>query len=62
MALFLTFALALANSRRGFLIAIGAIGFLIFRYYDLANYLNLTLFLGILICLEIYYIGRKPIR
>jgi len=58
LALFLTGALIFANSRRGFLIAIGAIGFLIFRYYDLANYLNLILFVGILISLELYFVKR----
>ena len=54
LALFLTAALILANSRRGFLFATAAIIFLIFRYYQLANPLNLVLLLGILIALELY--------
>jgi hypothetical protein len=55
MAVFLTIALLLANSRRGLLIAIGVISFLIFRYYQLANFLNLGLFFGILLSLELYF-------
>lgn len=52
---FLLLALILANSRRGFLLSLGLIGFLLLRYYQLANYLNLSLFFGILLCLEIYF-------
>ena len=55
IAVFLTVALILANSRRGFLIATGLVCFLIFRYYNLANYLNLILFAGILISLEFFF-------
>jgi hypothetical protein len=55
VAIFLTFALLFANSRRGLLVAVAGVGFLVFRYFDLANYLNLILFGGVLICLELFF-------
>lgn len=55
IAVFLTFALIFANSRRGLLIATALIGFLLLRYYHLGNPLNISLLLVILICLELYY-------
>jgi hypothetical protein len=55
LAVFLTTALLLANSRRGLLIAIGVIGFLLFRYYQIANYLNVGLFIAILVTIELYF-------
>ena len=58
LALFLTAALAFANSRRGFLTATIIVCFLIFRYYQLANVLNLLLLLGIFLCLELYLAKR----
>ncbi|MFC1727402.1 hypothetical protein ACFL0Y_02660 [Patescibacteria group bacterium] len=54
MAVFLTLALALANSRRGFLISLWLLVFLIFRYFALANLLNLVLLSGIIVGLELY--------
>ncbi len=54
-AVFLTFALIFANSRRGLLIAIALIGFLLLRYYELENILNITLLTAILICIELYH-------
>lgn len=54
-ALFLTSALILANSRRGLLVALGLTAFLILRYHQLANFLNLCLLLGILFFLELFY-------
>jgi len=58
MAFFLTAALVFANSRRGFLIGVGIICFLIFRYYQIGNILNVALLLGIFLCLELYLGGR----
>ena len=58
MALFLTASLLLANSRRGFLIAVGLVGFLLFAYFDLGHWLNLALFVAILVFLEIYLAKR----
>lgn len=57
-ALFLTTALVFANSRRGFLTAAAVICFLIFRYYQLANILNLLLLFGLFLCLELYLTKR----
>ena len=54
LALFLTLSLVLANTRRGFLMTLGVIGFLILRLLDSAHYLNLILLAGILFSLEIY--------
>lgn len=54
LALFLTAALTLANSRRGFFIAFAVVGFLLFRLFGLANLLNLILLAAILFCLEFY--------
>lgn len=58
LALFLTAALIFANSRRGFLTAAVVICFLVFRYYQLTNILNLLLLFGIFLCLELYLAKR----
>jgi hypothetical protein len=58
LACFLTLALILANSRRGFIAALGIISFLILRFYQLGNILNLILLGGILITLDLYF--AKP--
>ncbi len=55
VAIFLASALILANSRRGALVAAGLTLFLLFRYYQLANALNLILLLGILVSIEAYF-------
>jgi len=55
LATFLTTALIFANSRRGLFIALFLTLFLLFRYYQIANLLNLTLLAGIFISLEIYF-------
>jgi len=57
-ALTLTLALIFGNTRRGFLLTLGIIGFLILRMFDLAHYLNLALLIGILLSLEIYFSKR----
>lgn len=54
LALFLTFSLVLANSRRGFLLAFGVVVFLVLRFFNIAHFLNLILLAGILISLELY--------
>jgi hypothetical protein len=43
LASFLTLALILANSRQGLIVALGIICFLILRYYQLGNVLNIIL-------------------
>jgi hypothetical protein len=55
LATFLTAALIFANSRRGLLIALFLILFLLFRYHHLANILNILILAGIFISLEIYF-------
>jgi len=54
LAVFLTAALILANSRRGFLLATFIILTLIFRYYQIGNLLNILLLAAIILILEIY--------
>lgn len=58
LASFLTSALILANSRQGFIIALGIIFFLILRLFQLGNILNLILMVGVLISLNLYLASR----
>jgi hypothetical protein len=58
LAVFLTFALIFANSRRGLLSSLIVVTLLIFRYYQLANLLNLFLLFAIVITIELYYCKR----
>lgn len=60
VALFLTSALLLANSRRGLMAALFVVFVLMFRYYQIGNPLNLLLLLAIFISLEIYF-TKRPI-
>ena len=55
VALFLTSALIWANSRRGLLTALFVILVLVFRYYQIGNFLNLILLFAIFMALEIYF-------
>jgi len=55
LATFLTAALIFANSRKGLLIALFLILFLLFRYHHLANVLNILILAGIFISLEVYF-------
>ena len=58
LASFLALALILANSRQGLIVALGIICFLILRYFQLGNILNLILLAGILISLNLYLAKR----
>lgn len=58
MALFLTLSLLLGNSRRGFLISLGIIIFLLLRFLKMAYFLNLALLIGTLVSLELYFKKR----
>jgi len=62
LALFLTLSLVLANTRRGFLMTLGVIGFLILRLLDSAHYLNLILLVGTLISLELYCGSKRSTK
>jgi hypothetical protein len=53
-AVLFTFSLVFANTRRGFLIALGIIVFLILRYFGIGNILNLLLIVGALISVDFY--------
>lgn len=55
LSLTLTLALIFGNTRRGFLLTLGIIIFLILRMYGLAHYLNITLIAGTLLSLELYF-------
>jgi len=51
-ACFLTLALMLGNTRRGFLITVGLTIFLLLRVFELGNVLNLFLISGIVIAID----------
>ena len=53
-ASFFTLAVILANTRRGFLVALGLTGYLMLRVYQLGNVLNLLLIAGIVIAVDRY--------
>ncbi len=59
LALFLTFSLFLANSRRGFFVALGSALFLILRWQKIGHLLNIGLLLAVIFTLEIYFTKRK---
>jgi len=56
-ASFLTLAIALANTKRGLLMALGLNAFLILRVFELGNLLNLILIMGIVIAMDRYLEG-----
>jgi hypothetical protein len=58
-SLFLTLALFLANTRRGFLFALGAVLFLILKWQKLAHVLNNLLLMAAILVLEIYFTKRE---
>ena len=53
--LFLTSALLFANSRRGLITALFFVLVLIFRYYQIGNFLNLMILLAIFVSLELFF-------
>lgn len=57
--LFLISALILANSRRGVLVSLCLVAFLLFKMYGVGNILNLLLLLGLVIIIEIYARFKK---
>lgn len=59
LALFFTLAVIFANSRRGFLISLGTIIFLILRLHRLDNLLNIILIISCVAVLEFYFTGKK---
>lgn len=59
LALFFTLAIIFANSRRGFLISLGIVLFLILRLYGLGNLLNAILIGASVFTLEYYFTRNK---
>jgi len=62
LSLTLTFALLLANTRRGFLLTLFVDSVLILRLFKLANFQNAALAFVIFFLLEIYFLkkSKKP--
>jgi len=58
LALFLTLATILENTRRGFIVSLSIVVFLLLRYLAVGNVFNILLILGIAICFEIYFSKR----
>ena len=58
-ALFLTFSLLLAQTRKGFLFALGLILLLFLCWQKLAHVLNIILLSAIVLFLELYFTKRK---
>jgi len=54
LSLFLTLSLILTNSRRGLLISLFIIFYLLLRYFKVATFLNTGLLLAVLFSLELY--------
>ena len=54
LAVLFTTALVFANTRRGLLAAVGITVFMILRYFEIGNYLNLFLLAGLLFSIEYY--------
>jgi len=59
LALFLTLAIVFTNSRRGFLITLGIICFLILRLFELGNILNAFLISGLIVALDYYFTRHR---
>ena len=51
-------ALIFANTRRGLLLSLGVVSFMLLRYFEIGNYLNLVLLAGLLLSVE-YYLSRE---
>jgi hypothetical protein len=58
LAIFLTSAILLGNSRRGFLISLGVFGLLILRLLKIGNFLTIGLLGACLIVFELYFQRR----
>jgi len=59
LALTMTIALILGNTRRGFLLTLFIDGFLLLRLFKLTNWLTLVFLFLILLVFEIYFSRRK---
>ena len=59
-ALLLSFSTLFANTRRGFLTAVGLTIFMLLRYFGIGNLLNLILIIGLALTIEIYFLKSQP--
>ena len=59
LALFFTLAVIFVNSRKGFLISLSVISFLILRLFGLGNILNAVLILSFIFTLEYYFTHHR---
>lgn len=57
-ALLLTLSIILANSKRGLIISVAAIIFLLLRFTGVGNIINLVLIIGIAISIDLFF-GEK---
>lgn len=55
LAAIFTFSTLFLNTRRGFVIALGALVFLVLRYFGVGNIVNLLLLTGIVIAIEVFF-------
>ncbi|OGD62354.1 hypothetical protein A2160_03855 [Candidatus Beckwithbacteria bacterium RBG_13_42_9] len=55
LSFFLTLSVIFANSRRGLLMALGIIIFLVLRLHELGNLLNLFLIFGLITAVDYYF-------
>jgi len=58
LSLLFTFSTILANTRRGIILSLSVIMFLILRYFGIGNILNAILILGVAITTEVYFIKQ----
>jgi len=55
IALLFTFSTLLANTRRGFIISLATVIFLILRYFGVGNIINFLLIIGLAATTELYF-------
>jgi len=55
LALFFTFSLLLAHTRRGFVAALAMTLFLVLRFWGVGNVLNFLLIAGLALTIELYF-------
>lgn len=55
LAILFSATLLFANTRRGFLTALGLTAFMLLNFYGIGNYLNLLLIVGVLLAAEYYF-------
>ncbi len=59
LTILFTGSLLFASTRRGLLLSLGVVIFMLLRYFEIGNYLNLILLSGILLSIEYYLTKDK---